>query len=214
MTADNKTIWPAEFIPAAERYLLMPRIDRWVLDSFIKIFESNAIEQFGGDIYSINLSGQSLCNDEFLDYTIKRLQGRHVSPESIIFEITETAAISNLDKALNFINSLKELGCQFSLDDFGTGVSSFQYLHDLPVDYLKIDGKFIRNIDNNQINQSIISAITDIGHELGLKIIAEYVEDDIILDKLGKCDIDYIQGYAIGRPYPLKDRVLPVREAK
>ncbi|MGD8407876.1 MAG: diguanylate cyclase, partial [Thiohalophilus sp.] len=157
MTADDKTIWPAEFIPAAERYLLMPRIDRWVLDSFIQIFETNAIERFGGDIYSINLSGQSLCNDEFLDYTIKRLQGQHVTPESIIFEITETAAISNLDKALNFINSLKELGCQFSLDDFGTGVSSFQYLHDLPVDYLKIDGKFIRNIDNNQINHSIIS---------------------------------------------------------
>lgn len=203
----DEMVLPSEFLPAAERYLLMPRIDRWVIDSFLKTFERKAISNFQGDIYAINLSGQSLCNEEFLDYIIQRLQGQYVNPEYLIFEITETAAISNLDKALHFINTLKELGCRFALDDFGTGVSSFQYLHDLPVDYLKIDGKFVRNIEHSQINHSIISAITDIGHELGLKIIAEFVEDETIHNKLKESDIDYVQGYAVGRPFPLSEAV-------
>jgi diguanylate cyclase (GGDEF)-like protein/PAS domain S-box-containing protein len=201
----DRQITPAEFISAAERYLLMPKIDRWVLESFLKGFENREIDNFGGDRYNINLSGQSLCNDEFLDFAMQRLQGKYVSPSRLTFEITETAAISNMDKALQFILHLKELGCKFALDDFGTGVSSFQYLHDLPVDYLKIDGKFVRNIDSNRINRSIIDSISKIGHELGLEIIAEYVEDDQIRDKLLKCDVDYLQGYAIGYPTPLKE---------
>jgi len=207
MISDGKIIWPADFIPAAERYLLMPRIDRWVLNAFLSEFETKAIENFNGNSYSINLSGQSLSNDEFLDYTLQRLQGRYINPASLTFEITETAAISNLDKALHFIYTLKELGCTFALDDFGTGISSFEYLHDLPVDYLKIDGKFVRNIDNNDVNHSIISAITNIGHELGLKIIAEYVEDDAVMEKLKACNIDYIQGFVIGKPFPLQELI-------
>lgn len=205
MRSEDGTALPDEFIPAAERYLLMSRLDRWVMDTFLSFFETKAIDDFGGNTYNINLSGQSLCDDEFLDYTIQRLQGRYVNPAMLTFEITETAAISNLDKALHFINTLKKLGCRFALDDFGTGVSSFQYLHDLPVDYLKIDGKFVRNIDNNEVNHSIINAITDIGHELGLEIIAEYVEDETIREKLKNCNIDYIQGYAVGKPFPLNE---------
>ncbi|MFP4609683.1 MAG: EAL domain-containing protein [Thiohalophilus sp.] len=205
MQSEDRTVLPDEFIPAAERYLLMPRIDRWVVDTFLSCFENKAIENFGGNHYNINLSGQSLCDDEFLDYTIQRLQGRYVNPSMLTFEITETAAISNFDKALHFINTLKKLGCWFALDDFGTGVSSFQYLHELPVDYIKIDGKFVRNIDNNEVNHSIINAITDIGHELGLEIIAEYVEDETIREKLKNCNIDYIQGYAVGKPFPLSE---------
>ena len=201
---DNSTL-PDEIIPAAERYLLMPRLDRWVLDTFLSCFENKAIDNFGGNNYNINLSGQSLCDDEFLDYTIQRLQGRYVNPAMLTFEITETAAISNLDKALHFINTLKKLGCRFALDDFGTGVSSFQYLHDLPIDDIKIDGKFVRNIDNNDLSHSIINAITDIGHELGLEIVAEYVEDETIREKLKNCNIDYIQGYAVGKPFPLSE---------
>lgn len=205
MENDGKLVLPSEFIPAAERYLLMPRIDRWVLDTFLSKFERRAIDNLGGNMYNINLSGQSLSNEEFLDYAIQRLQRPYSTPEAITFEITETAAISNLDKALHFINTLKGLGCHFALDDFGTGVSSFQYLHDLPVDYIKIDGKFVRNIHNNQINHSIIDAITQIGHELGLEIIAEYVEDEAIREKLINCNIDYIQGYAVGKPFPLSE---------
>ncbi|MDZ7662856.1 EAL domain-containing protein [Thiohalophilus sp.] len=203
LRSEDKTVLAEEFIPAAERYLLMPRIDRWVVDTFLSCFEDKAIDNFGGNHYNINLSGQSLCDDEFLDYTIQRLQGRYVNPAVLTFEITETAAISNLDKALHFINTLKKLGCRFALDDFGTGVSSFQYLHDLPIDYIKIDGKFVRNVDNNDINHSIVNAITDIGHELGLEIIAEYVEDETIREKLKNCNIDYIQGFAVGKPFPL-----------
>lgn len=207
MLDSDKIILPSEFIPAAERYLLMPRIDRWVIDSFLWSFEKMALEDFLDIKYNINLSGQSLCNDEFLEYVVQKLQGRYVKPENLTFEITETAAISNLDKALTFIRTLKEFGCEFALDDFGTGVSSFQYLHDLPVDYIKIDGKFVRNIDSNQINHSIINAITDIGHELGLEIIAEYVEDDAILKKLSQCNIDYLQGFAVGKPFPLQQLI-------
>lgn len=205
MKNKENLILPAEFIPAAERYLLMPKIDAWVINAFFKEFEKHAIYNFGGNIYSINLSGQSLCSDEFLEFVLQRLQSKYVSPENLTFEITETSAISNLDKALYFITTMKKLGCKFALDDFGTGVSSFQYLHDLPIDYLKIDGKFVRNIGKNQINHSIIDAICKIGHELGLEIIAEYVENEQIMQKLKECNIDYLQGYALGYPFPLNE---------
>ncbi len=205
MIEGDNIIMPTEFIPASERYLLMPRIDRWVIDAFLSTFEKLAIRNFGDNIYNINLSGQSLCNSEFIDYLIQRLQSNYINPSALTFEITETAAISNLDKALHFINVMKEMGCKFALDDFGTGVSSFQYLHDLPVDYLKIDGKFVRNIDNNRINHSIVDAIIKIGHEQGLEIIAEYVEDEQIREKLSRCNIDYIQGFAVGKPFPLSE---------
>ncbi|MFO8023654.1 EAL domain-containing protein [Thiohalophilus sp.] len=209
MIERDERVMPEQFIPAAERYLLMPRIDRWVIEAFLSLFEKQAIRNFGDNIYNINLSGQSLCNSEFIDYLIQRLQSNYINPSSLTFEITETAAISNLEKALHFINIMKEMGCKFALDDFGTGVSSFQYLHDLPVDYLKIDGKFVRNIHNNQINYSIIDAIIKIGHEQGLEIIAEYVEDEQIRQKLAHCDIDYIQGYAVDKPFPLQEIINP-----
>lgn len=205
MIEGDNVIMPTEFIPASERYLLMPRIDRWVIDAFLSTFEKQAIRNFGDNTYNINLSGQSLCNSEFIEYLIQRLQSNYINPSALTFEITETAAISNLDKALHFMHVMKEMGCKFALDDFGTGVSSFQYLHDLPVDYLKIDGKFVRNIDNNRINHSIVDAIIKIGHEQGLEIIAEYVEDEQIREKLSHCNIDYIQGFAVGKPFPLSE---------
>ncbi|MDY6979401.1 MAG: diguanylate cyclase, partial [Pseudomonadota bacterium] len=136
MIEEGEIVMPGQFIPASERYLLMPRIDRWVIDAFLSTFERQGIRNFGNITYNINLSGQSLCNTEFIDYLIQRLQSNYINPSALTFEITETAAISNLDKALHFINIMKEMGCKFALDDFGTGVSSFQYLHDLPVDYL------------------------------------------------------------------------------
>ncbi len=195
----GKLIPPMAFIPAAERYGLMPALDRWIINSFF----SNYHKLVGEDreaIYTINLSGATLTNDQFLDFLQEQFAIFQIPPEIICFEITETAAIANLSKAVHFINELKKIGCSFALDDFGSGMSSFAYLKNLPVDYLKIDGHFIKDIISDPIDRAMVDSINLIGHVMGIKTIAEFVENDEIMQLLKTLGIDYAQGYGIAKP--------------
>jgi diguanylate cyclase (GGDEF)-like protein/PAS domain S-box-containing protein len=199
---------PGAFIPAAERYDMMHQIDKWVVSAVCAYLArgklSNVLnpcvgENTPADIYSINLSGISLSEPGFGDYIVDQFVKYDVSPGQICFEITETAVIANLPKAQIFMQRLKEIGCKFSLDDFGSGLSSFGYLKSLPVDYLKIDGLFVRDIANNPVNHAMVRAINDVGHIMNIKTIAEYVEDEETLRTVREIGIDYAQGHAVGR---------------
>lgn len=203
---NGSLVLPLDFLPAAEQYKLMPKIDRWVFQEFISILEHiefNDMKHHQRPMFSINLSGQSLCNEGFLEYIISLLETSPIPNEVLIFEITETAAIENYTQASRFISILKEMGCKFALDDFGSGLSSFRYLKELPVDYLKIDGNFIRDIENNPVNQSIVHSVTNIAKSMELTTIAEFVETEDSRHLLKNYNIDYLQGYAIEMPVPL-----------
>ena len=163
---------------------------------------------------SINLSGDSLSDDTFPAFLREQFLVYNVRPENICFEVTETAAIANLGQAILLIKELKALGCRFSLDDFGSGMSSFRYLKELPVDYLKIDGNFVRDMARNPIDAAMVEAINAIGHVMGIQTIAEWVEDDVTLEMLKKMGVDYVQGYAIDSPKPLSRDRLAVRRAR
>ncbi len=205
----GKLVPPMAFIPAAERYDLMPAIDRWVIGSFLTSYQEHyqkklTREQISSNcLYSINLSGASVNNDQFLSYLQEELLRHPTFPEIICFEITETVAINNLTKAAQFIESLKELGCSFALDDFGSGMSSLTYLKHLPVDYVKIDGSFIKNLVGNQIDYTLVEFIHKISQMMGIKTIAEFVENQDILTQLRALGIDYAQGYALAQPSPI-----------
>jgi len=199
---DNSPVPPSFFIPAAERYNMMVEIDRWVVRSAFNWLIANAERPV---ICAINLSGQSVNDDRFLGFLIDQIKGTGVTPHKVCFEITETAAISNLAKASNFIKTVKSLGCSFSLDDFGSGMSSFSYLKNLPVDYLKIDGSFVMDMINDPIDCAMVESINNIGHVLGIKTIAEFVENQGILEKLRTIGVDYAQGYGIAKPSPLEE---------
>jgi len=149
---------------------------------------------------AINLSGTSLSEDRFLEYVISELKKHKLAEGAICFEITETAAISNLSRVIHFMQALKQLGCKFSLDDFGSGLSSFTYLKNLPVDFLKIDGQFIRNVVEDSVDESMVRAINEVGHAMGIETIAERVETRQVLDKLGTLGVSFAQGYFIARP--------------
>ncbi|MGK7888077.1 MAG: EAL domain-containing protein [Leptolyngbyaceae cyanobacterium] len=193
---------PMAFLAPAERYDLMPRIDRWVVEHLLEYLRS--LPSIPYTIYSINLSGASINDDEFIEFLSQQLQQHDVDPKILCFEITETVAISNLYKAANFILELKRLGCRFALDDFGSGMSSFAYLKNLPVDYLKIDGNFVKEALTDDVLAAMLEAINNIGHLMGLKTIAEYVENQEIFDRMQALGIDYVQGYVIDYPQPLK----------
>ncbi len=152
---------------------------------------------------AINLSGLSLGNEEFLTFITRAFQERRVQPQKICFEVTETAAIANLSSAIRFLTVLKDLGCRFALDDFGSGMSSFAYLKNLPVDFLKIDGLFVKDIVDDPVDLAMVKSIHDIGRAMGKLTIAEYVENEAILEKLREIGIDYAQGFDIGRPQPI-----------
>jgi len=198
---------PGDFLPAAEHYSLMPDIDRWVIKAFMEQINENAVDALKNrkHIFNINISGQSICNDGFLDYIVALFASYSIQPQLITFEITETATIHNYSAASKFIRRLQKLGCGFALDDFGSGLSSFRYLRELPVDYLKIDGYFINDIENNTVNQSIVDAVTRIAQVLNLETIAEFVESEATLQAMEKFKVDYIQGSAIEMPVPLED---------
>lgn len=196
-------ISPIQFIPAAERYGLMVKLDRWVIKTaLIKMAE--VYKQKPGTTLgcSINLSGQSFCEPGFLEYLIDQVLNSGLPAEKICFEITETVAVSNLSQAIDFMQAVKQIGCKFSLDDFGSGMSSFTYLKNLPVDYLKIDGYFVKTILDNKIDRAMVESINQIGQVMGLKTIAEFVENDAILEELRKIGVNYGQGYGIGKPEP------------
>ncbi len=199
---DGKLIEPGAFIPAAERYNLMANVDKYIIN---KVFEHISQHDHHNHCYSINLSGNSL-NDENLSNYIKTCLHKHsIKPELICFEITETAAITNICKSRKLIFELREIGCQFSLDDFGSGLSSFEYLKTLPVDYLKIDGSFVRDMADNKTDHAMVAAINEIGHVMGISTIAEFVENDRIIHKLRQIGVDYVQGFGIHRPCLLQD---------
>ncbi|MCP4934420.1 MAG: EAL domain-containing protein, partial [bacterium] len=196
---------PGSFLPAAERYNLIAMLDRWVINnSFCLLMKHGAFLSNIG-LCSINLSGQSLTEDGFLDFIINRFDETGMRAEKICFEITETAAIANLSKASNFITTLRSIGCSFALDDFGSGLSSFGYLKNLPVDYLKIDGMFVKDMVNNPIDRAMVKSINEIGQVMGMETIAEFVENEETIALLGTIGVDYVQGYAFGRPAPLLD---------
>lgn len=196
-------IAPMAFIPAAERYNLMINIDQWVIETaFAKLAATGCV---GVHTCSINLSGASLGDEAFLRFICQCFKRFAVPPQIICFEITETVAIANLTRARAMMSKLKDLGCRFSLDDFGSGMSSFGYLKSLPVDFLKIDGAFITNLHEDPIDQAMVTAINDIGHVMGLKTIAEFVETPAVEEQLNSLGVDYVQGYGIARPESLDD---------
>ena len=196
----GKIISPDNFIAAAERYGLMPAIDRWVIQHTFRWLVSCADERQKLAMCAINLSGQSLGDDKFLPYVIEEFHASGLDATKICFEITETAAIASFSQANRFIRALKELGCKFSLDDFGTGMSSFGYLKHFPVDYLKIDGSFVKEILNDPIDREMVRSINEIGHLTGKQTIAEFAESDEVIAMLKTLGVDYAQGYAISRP--------------
>jgi EAL domain-containing protein (putative c-di-GMP-specific phosphodiesterase class I) len=190
---------PGKFLPAAERYNLVLALDRWVIARSFAWYAASRQDQ----VMSINLSGSSLADDSILGFVKDALARHSVPPSSVCFEITETAAIANLDCAIRFINELRQLGCLFALDDFGSGLSSFSYLRNLPVNYLKIDGSFIRGLDTDPVNAAMVNAIVQLGKVMGIETIAEFVENETILQLLTEIGVDYAQGYGIARPRPL-----------
>ena len=203
---NGELIAPMAFIPAAEHFDLMPAIDRWVISAALAAHSpaSHTADRPQYSILAINLSGDTLGDKSFPAFVRGELEKFHVNPRSICFEITETAAISDIASARSFIKEFKAIGCQFSLDDFGSGMSSFGYLRNLPVDYLKIDGSFIRNICHDSIDLAMVESINHIGHIMGKHTIAEFVEDDATIALLRKIGVDYAQGFGIGKPLPLR----------
>ena len=196
----GELVGPDQFIPAAERYNLMSTLDRWVIHEALSKLADRNEEGEARYTLAINLSGTSLSEDRFLEFVIDELKRQKLPDGAICFEITETAAISNLSRVVHFMQTLKKLGCKFSLDDFGSGLSSFTYLKNLPVDYLKIDGQFIRNVAEDSVDESMVKAISEVGHAMGIETIAERVETKQVLDKLGSLGIEFAQGYYIARP--------------
>ena len=193
-------IAPGLFIAAAERYGLMTAIDRWVIQSAFRWLVSEADERERLALCSINLSGQSLADEKFLPFVIEQFQKSGLSGACICFEITETAAIASYSQANRFIHALKEIGCRFALDDFGTGLSSFGYLKHFPVDYLKIDGSFVKEMLHDPIDREMVRSINEIGHLTGKKTIAEFAENTEIITMLRGMGIDFAQGYGVAEP--------------
>ncbi|MGI9237917.1 MAG: putative bifunctional diguanylate cyclase/phosphodiesterase [Woeseiaceae bacterium] len=203
--SEGKSVSTDAVLSAAERYHIMPHIDRWVVSSTIAalIDFKDAIDATGA-MFSINLSGQSLSDDDIFSFIEEELRHTGISPKSLCFEITESAAVSNLAKAQAVIDRLKAHGCTIALDDFGAGLSSFAYLKNFNVDTLKIDGGFIRDITENRISESMVAAITQVAEVMGLQTVAEYVESDLSRKLVTKLGVDFAQGHLVGKPIPIE----------
>ena len=183
----------------------MHKVDRWVIKGVFKAMKDINELESGDKVVAINLSGISLADDDMLDFILTEAMMNDVDFSQICFEITETAAISNLAKATKFIKALRKRGCHFALDDFGSGLSSFAYLKNLPVDYIKIDGSFVKDMQTDSIDRAMVAAITHIGHVMKIRAIAEWVDDEHTLNLLKDIGVDFVQGYHLGRPVPLLD---------
>ena len=200
---DDTIIRPGEFLVPAERFNLIEKIDRWVVSEVISWLGANP--QLQGQIqFSINLSGRSIGSSSFHRFLVQLLETEKVDVTSLCFEITETAAVQHVEKSIEFIRIIKQLGAKFSLDDFGSGLSSFTYLKQFPVDYLKIDGVFIKDILHDAQSYDFVRSITEVGHCLGMKVIAEFVESRNMFHTLREARVDYLQGYTIGKPAPIE----------
>ncbi len=196
---EGNIVSPNQFLPAAERYNMIGIIDQWVVDHAIKWLAARKEKV----LISVNLSGTSLSNHDFLNFVVSKIKNYKINPELLCFEITETAAISQLSTAIHFMTVLKKLGCSFALDDFGSGLSSFSYLTSLPVDYLKIDGTFVMDIDKDPMHYAMVKSINEVGQVMGISTIAEFAVSESVIQKLKEVGVDYAQGYAIARPAPL-----------
>ena len=194
---------PAEFMRAAERYRLMGLVDRWVVQTTLAALGRGALALPASRSVAINISGQTLADLQFLEFVVECFDSTGAAPAQVCFEITESAVIANLDHARRFVGVLHGMGCQFALDDFGSGVGSFSNLKNLPLDYLKIDGSFMRNLARDTVNQAMVTAMIELARTLNFKVIAEQVEDSAAAETARKMGVDYLQGYAIGRPQPL-----------
>lgn len=203
---DGRIISPENFIPAAERYGLMPQIDEWVFNNTLS-WLGDLFRQRGEieSTFGINLSGASLSDVRFREAFVMALERAGLPAGAICIEVTESSAVANLSQVVEFIRRVKRLGCTFALDDFGSGLSSFAYLKAMPVDFLKIDGGFVKDIERDPIDLAMVQSINTIGHTMGLKTIAEFVESEAVLRRLIDLGVDYAQGFHIGQPHPLVD---------
>ncbi|MGQ0429084.1 MAG: EAL domain-containing protein [Gammaproteobacteria bacterium] len=200
---DGQPVAPAEFFPAAERYRLMSLIDRWVLGSALAALTAGAIRIPFGRSLSINVSGQTLADPTFLEFVVEELDRTGVLPSQICFEVAETSVIGNIEQARRFIDVLHGMGCRFALDDFGTDLGGFANLKQLPMDYLKIGGDFMRDLGRDSVNQAMVSAVVGMARTLNFRLVAEQIEDLAALEAARAMGIDFVQGHAIGRPRPL-----------
>ena len=194
---------PAEFIRAAERYRLMPHIDRWVVQTVLSALGRGGMRLPPGRSVAINIAGQTLGDSEFLEFVVDCFDHTGANPADICFEVTESSVVANLDHAQRFIGVLHGMGCEFALDDFGSGLSSFSTLRTLPMDYLKIDGSFINNLAGDTVNQAMVAAMIELSRSLNFRVVAEQVEDQLSLDTVIGMGIDFVQGFVVGRPQPL-----------
>ncbi|ACK65412.1 response regulator receiver modulated diguanylate cyclase/phosphodiesterase with PAS/PAC sensor(s) [Rippkaea orientalis PCC 8801] len=206
---NGQLVSPGNFLPAAERYGLMPAIDRWVISTFLKKYDNYYHQtvnksDFEQNLYAINLSGASINSEQFLEFLKEQLTNSKIPLKNLCFEITETTAIANFDQAIELINELQQLGCCFAIDDFGHGMNSFDYLKHFPVNYLKIDGSFVRNLVQSEVDQAIVESFNRIGHIMNFQTIAEFVENAAILSKIEAIGLDYAQGYVIAKPVPFE----------
>ena len=210
--SEGSLVPTSAFFSAAERYQMMPQIDRWVVSATLASLREHAESVAAHSaLFSINLSGQSLGDDDILAFIEDEIRESGVRVESIGFEVTESAAVTNLAKAQNFIDALHDRGCHIALDDFGAGLSSFAYLKNFRVDTLKIDGSFIRDITDNRISESMVAAITQVAKVMELDTVAEYVEHDKTRDLIKELGVDFAQGHAIGKPKPLEEALVSLK---
>ncbi len=205
LNEQGEAVAPKEFLSAAERYQLMEELDQWVVKRSLKLLADSGLNYPGAGIkLAINLSGQSLGSKNFLHFVEQTIKEARIPPSMLCFEITESVAVSNMQRAQSFMHALKRLGCQFSLDDFGTGLSSFAYLKLFPVDTLKIDGSFVRDVATNHVSQSVVAAISEVARVMELDTVAEYVQNEESMNLLRDLGITWGQGYYIGEPRPLE----------
>ncbi len=200
----GREIQPMEFIRAAERYRLMGLIDRWVVQKALDAIVDGTLQLPEGRCVAVNVSGQTLGDMQFLEFVVDCLDRSGVAPAQLCFEMTENAVVANLDHARRFVGVLHGMGCRFALDDFGSGVGSFSNLRSLPMDYLKIDGSFTRNLGRDTVNQAMVTAMIKLARTLNFKVIAEQVEDAAALEMVRLMGVDFVQGFVISRPQKLR----------
>lgn len=206
---DGEITMPTAFIPSAERYHLMPNIDRWVIKNTFSAYRKllDKSQEKCNYLFSINLSGTSLGDKSFLGYIREQFAIYAIPPSAICFEITETAAIVNLKNTINLFTALRKIGCKFALDDFGSGMSSFMYLKNFEVDYLKIDGSFVKEMHENKIDHAMVRSIHSVAEAMNIKTVAEFVENKEILNELKSIGVHYGQGVYLGQPIMLKKMI-------
>jgi EAL domain-containing protein (putative c-di-GMP-specific phosphodiesterase class I) len=205
LDGNDEPMPPLDFIIAAETTHRMGEIDRWVIRNAFKFIANNILRLDHLGAFTINISGNSLAEDDFMEFVLEQFNETRLPTSKICLEITEKAAFGNLDNVIEFIEKMQVIGVQFSLDDFGRDLSSYSYLRSLPVDYLKIDGSFVKDIKTNPSDYAVVKSINEIGHFMGKTTIAEFVEDDEVVEILREIGVDFVQGFGIGKKVPITE---------